>query len=75
MADYLGFRLLDNAADLYPRDFVGDDDVVQFMQPISDADLQKDIQAARCSARSTVDSSAARTASLSRISIRAWSAS
>ena len=53
-ADYSGFRVLDNGADAYPADFVGDDVVIQFMQPISDADLQKEIQAARRSARATV---------------------
>ena len=53
-ADYSGFCALDNGADAYSADFVGGDVVIQFVQRISYADLQKEIQAARRSARATV---------------------
>ena len=54
VSDYSGLRLMDNAAPIYPADFVEDNEVVQFEVPMSDKTLLGEINAARRSAAAII---------------------
>ena len=54
VSDYSSLRLMDGAAPMYPADFVGDNEVVQFELPMSDKTILDEINAARRSAAATV---------------------